>query len=165
MAWFAPPDVTPASPTRGADTRVDEHTLARSGALLDARAPGAFFLLAGDRARLASPLAVAYDVHCIAMNPPAGIDPGDGVSIIRVADRVPLAHGCVAGAAVDQETAASALLLAGIVAAVRAGGRIVAPSPVATPDGLRELARDDTDWVAERVGAPPEPIPLRRAPR
>jgi hypothetical protein len=55
-------------------------------------------------------------------------------------------------------------LLRGAVAALRPAGRLVAPLSVPLPDGLRELARDERHWVAERVpsAASSEPVPLLR---
>jgi hypothetical protein len=165
VAWFGAADEVAAVVRPGVPAAADEDTLARYGALLDARTPGAFFVLVGERARLATPLALAYDVHCIAVDPPLGVDPGDGVSLIRVVDRVPLAPGCVGGAAVDDDIAARPELMASVIGVLRPGGRIVAPASVRAPEGLRVLARDEMDWVAERIGAPTDPVPLRRASR
>jgi len=51
----------------------------------------------------------------------------------------------------------------GAVRALVAGARLVAPAGAAVPAGVRELARDEADWVGERDAAPSPPVPLRRA--
>jgi hypothetical protein len=165
-AWFAPAKPgAPLAPPAGHDPPADDHALARAAALLDARTPGARFLLCGERARLAPMLALAYDVHCVALNPAPGVDAGDGVSLLYTGDRAPLAGACAAGAALDDDVSARAALLASVIDAVRAGGRVVGPASVPPPPGLRVLAADATDWVAERPGPPAAPVPLRRASR
>jgi uncharacterized protein YbaR (Trm112 family) len=90
--------------------------------------------------------------------------PADGppVSVLRTAGVLPLAAGCARAVALD---ASNAALLAGAVASLRAGGRLVAPAALPLPDGVRELARDERQWVAERRAeapvTPPQPL-LRR---
>jgi hypothetical protein len=165
-AWFAEGEQRTALAARtGTDAPVDDDALARAAALLDARTPGARFLLCGERARVATPLALAYDVHCVAINPPPGIDAGDGVSLLHTGERVPLASACVAGAALDAAAGTRPAFLASVVHAVRPGGRIVGPASVPPPASLRVLAADAIDWVAEAPGLPAAPVPLRRAPR
>jgi hypothetical protein len=165
-AWFAAPEQgAPLAPPSGPDVPADDDALARAAALLDARTPGALFLLCGERARVATLLALAYDVHCVALNPPPGVDAGDGVSLLHTGDRVPLVSACVAGAALDAAAGARPAFLASVVDAVRAGGRVVGPASVPPPANLRVLAADASDWVAARPGLPAAPVPLRRVSR
>jgi hypothetical protein len=53
------------------------------------------------------------------------------------------------------------------VRATRATGRVVAPASTPLPDGVREIARDDTDWVGERepLASPVVTLHVRRAAR
>jgi hypothetical protein len=50
------------------------------------------------------------------------------------------------------------------VRALANGGRLVAAADVPVPTGIRELARDATQWVGERI-AEPVTITLGRARR
>ena len=51
--------------------------------------------------------------------------------------------------------------VASAAGALRPRGRLIAPSSVAVPDGVTELARDHEDWVAERAGSVSPPVPIR----
>ncbi len=141
----------------------DEDALLRAAALLDIRTPGGPYLLTGAWGALATALFAAYDAQCLLINPPASVIPADGVSILLVDSRMPLAAESARGAAIDESVAREPTLLAGSVRAVRPPGRVVAPARLPLPPSLRELARDDQWWVAERAPAPTEPVPLARA--
>jgi hypothetical protein len=135
----------------------DEGVL-RTAALLDLRTPGGIVVLAGDHGALAAALAASFDVQCLVVNPPSGVTPGDGLSLVLLQDRLPLAEGAARGAAVDREQVS---LLPSLARTIRPAGRVVAPAHAPMPGELRELVRDDSEWVAERVvigGV----IPLRR---
>ncbi len=47
-------------------------------------------------------------------------------------------------------------------AAIRAGGRLVAPIAASMPGDFVELARDETVWVAQRAGTTSAPVEIRR---
>lgn len=98
------------------------------------------------------------------VNPAVPISSGDGLSIV-VSAAAPIAAGAVHAAAFDDD--ASDAMIASLIAAVRAGGRIAAPATRAVPAGLAEIARDDVLWVARNDAiAPSAPIlPTRRSPR
>jgi uncharacterized protein YbaR (Trm112 family) len=162
VAWFTPAE-TAAKATDPAP-RIGDDALLRAAALLDMRAPGARYLLTGTWGWLAAALAAAYDVQLVVLNPPPGVEPGDGLSILRVGDRLPMAAGTAAGVAIDASVAGQQELLGGLLAAVRPAGRLVGPVTLERPRGTTELARDDRHWVAER-SAPELTIPLRRANR
>ncbi|MBW7935561.1 MAG: hypothetical protein H3C62_18525, partial [Gemmatimonadaceae bacterium] len=93
--------------------------------------------------------------------PPAGItEAGVGQGTLRgVGDRWPLAAASLHGLALSRITPARA---ADAVRVLRPSGRLVAPIDTPLPAGVRELARDDRHWVAEKVG---DVIPLARARR
>lgn len=119
-------------------------------------------LLGGVRGQLAVALAGAAGVTPLLLNPPRGLrDQLVNPSAIRIVDVIPIASGALRGAALDAATATPALL-AGVARALRPGGRVVAPAWVPLPAGVRELARDAAEWVAEPDLAASAPIPLRR---
>lgn len=87
--------------------------------------------------------------------------PAPGVSRIVVADRLPLGVETLAAIAVDAAHASPALLESA-ARALRLGGRLVAPADAPIPAGMRELARDDSEWVAETTVRASGLIELRR---
>lgn len=82
-------------------------------------------------------------------------------AVLHVGPRWPLASGVVAAVAVD-DAHATPVRLAEAVRVLRAGGRLVAPATAPLPDGVRELARDETEWVAEATGPAGGLVSLRR---
>jgi uncharacterized protein YbaR (Trm112 family) len=99
---------------------------------------------------------------------PAGTAAGTGTgtgtaaaSRIVVADRLPLGVDTLAAIAVDAAHASPAFLESA-ARALRLGGRLVAPADAAVPVGMRELARDDTEWVAETTTRASGLVELRR---
>jgi uncharacterized protein YbaR (Trm112 family) len=135
--------------------------LTRLAALLDLGAPGGFVGVAGSRAADAAALATAFDVQCVVVNPSPGATSAEGCSVLHCAGRVPLAAGALRALAYDAHVAADERLLASLVRAVRPGGRLLAPASLPHPPGVRELARDETEWVGVSE-APPMIIPLSR---
>jgi hypothetical protein len=87
--------------------------------------------------------------------------PGPGVSCLVVADRLPLGVETLAAIAIDAAHATSAFLESA-VRALRFGGRLVAPADAPVPAGMRELARDATEWVAETTTRASGLVELRR---
>ena len=87
--------------------------------------------------------------------------PAPGASCIVVADRLPLGVQTLAAIAVDAAHASPALLESA-VRALRLGGRLVAPAAAPVPPGMRELARDATEWVAETTARASGLVELRR---
>ena len=93
---------------------------------------------------------------------PAGTVAGTAAaSRIVVADRLPLGVDTLAAIAVDAAHASPAFLESA-ARALRLGGRLVAPADAAVPVGMRELARDDTEWVAETTTRASGLVELRR---
>jgi uncharacterized protein YbaR (Trm112 family) len=99
---------------------------------------------------------------------PAGTAAGTGTgtgtaaaSRIVVADRLPLGVDTLAAIAVDAAHASPAFLESA-ARALRLGGRLVAPADAAVPVGMRELARDGAEWVAETTTRASGLVELRR---
>ncbi len=153
-------DAPVASAPRGDVTADRPSSTVRLAALLDLRDDGGVVVLAGAHAREAAALGAMAAVRCLVVNPEAPVA-GDGMLV--VGERIPLAAGNVRGVAVDAATA-SERRLEGFVRALRPGGRLVAPAGTPLPSGVRELARDAREWVAERVAPASPPVALRRRP-
>ncbi|MEA3245987.1 MAG: hypothetical protein U9Q74_07495 [Gemmatimonadota bacterium] len=144
--WSGPPAHIPA------DARPDlaGDALVRSGALLafaDSRQP---YVLCGAAGLAANGLAAFADAPLVLLDPPDD-RAAPFTTIVRAAPSVPFAARSVRGALLDEAWASDAARLASAVAALVAGGRLVAPAGVAVPAGVRELARDSAQWVGERV--------------
>jgi len=91
------------------------------------------------------------------VEPPAGVEMGHGLSGIRASTKLPLATGAARAVATDSADPAR---VAEATRIARAGARIVAPAAARVPEGVRELARDDAVWVAERLALPSAPVTL-----
>lgn len=91
-----------------------------------------------------------------------------GVSVLHIGPRVPLGAGTLAAAAFDAMPTDATTLMASVARAVRGRGRLLAPVehvvPAALIGSLRELARDETEWVAELTAASSGLVALRRSP-
>ena len=147
-----------------AKTRPADDLAMRAGALLGLAEPGGVVVLAGAWAACAPEIAaIAEPVRVLALDAPPGIASGAGVSLARTAGEIPLRAGTARGVALDAAHA-TASYLESAAAAVSSRGRLVAPATAPVPAGFTELARDERDWVAEKL--PVETIvPLARAPR
>ncbi len=127
-------------------------------ALLGLAEAGGAVLLTGRYAALGPRLAVRAEVSVVVMgplrDPPTPNADGAGVSVLYgPLDRLPFTDGTFRGVALDV-----ALPLGLVTEAVRAtslGGRVLAPVAVAPPVGVKELARDDQEWVAAREHSRP----------
>ena len=132
----------------------------RAAALLRLEERG-LYLLDGGWGSLADALQGVLDVDVMLADAPAtGVTRDAGQGTLRgIGDRWPFAGSSLHGIALDRATPART---ADAVRVLRPGGRLVAPAHVAVPAGVRELARDERHWVAEKVG---DVIPLGRAKR
>jgi len=119
-------------------------------------------LLTGSYAGLGAALVNLVPLAQVWLNPPTGAAaPAAPFSALSARERLPLGVETVVAAAVDAGHAAPAMLDS-IVRAVRMGGRIIAPVSVPVPAGLRELARDTAEWVAEVTTRASGLVELRR---
>ena len=123
----------------------------RLAALLDLTDALGFAVLLGSWGSCASELTALVETPLILVDPPASVTGSPGISVLRTDGGVPLAAGTARAMAIDEVSAGRS---ASAVRATRTKGRIIAPLSLALPDGIRELARDDTLWVAEREPAP-----------
>jgi uncharacterized protein YbaR (Trm112 family) len=117
----------------------------RLAALLDLRPPAAVAVLAGEAGRAAYQLLEIFPGRLVLLNPPAECEPGHRVAIILSPGVIPLrtrTANAVALGAGDER------LLADAVRVLGGGGRVVAPAAWPVPTQVRELARDDLQWVA-----------------
>lgn len=149
----------PAPPAPGGDD------LLRAAALLALVEPGGTAVLVGEWGRMGVGLRALAEVHLLLVNPPFEATSEEGVSVMRTGGTLPLAAGSVRGVALDVAAAHNAAMLAGAVDALRTRGRLLAPVAAALPAGVRELARDEREWVAERDAPARRPVivPLGRA--
>lgn len=91
------------------------------------------------------------------VDPPHGVAMGHGLSGMRAGAVLPLATGAARAVAID---AADPARVADAARVTRAGGRLVAPAGSRVPDGVRELARDASIWVGERLPQASAPVTL-----
>ena len=155
-----------ARSARERSTESDQALALRAAALLELTEPGGLVILAGDWSDSAeSLLELIEGVQFLALDSGTELRSGGALSLARIADVLPLAASCVRGIALD-DAHATPSLLAGAARALVPNGRLIAPSSTPVPDSLRELARDEEQWVA--AAAPPSnvsapvPIALRR---
>lgn len=153
--------------TRDADGRAatapsEEDAVAalRLAAQLDLREPGGIVVLSGRYARLVESLATLVEARYVVLN--AGEPDAAGVaSLIRVGAVVPLAARSLRAVAVDP-AALTSVPIHGVVRTLRPGGRIAAPVALDVPAGVRELARDDVEWVGESATPAAPPVQIVR---
>jgi hypothetical protein len=132
----------------------------RIGALIAFGDSSAPYILCGAESNVAAGLGGLAETPIVLHDPP---DDRAALlaSIVRGATVIPFAAGAVQGIAVDAAHATEAFLDSCVRALVN-GGRLVAPSSAPLPAGVREVARDAEQWVAEK-DAVSATISLRRA--
>lgn len=150
-----PPDAA------SAEEAVSNTSTIRTGALLglDERA-GVYVVSQTCAAMIPDLTALAPHALFIALSSGPRV-PGAAAVIRLRGDVLPLAASCARGVVIDHATPA---MLQSAAEALVPGGRLVAPAWATVPDGITVLARDDEQWVGERVAAPALSA-LRRAPR
>ena len=154
------PGAPPAAPAPGG-IRPDIERATRIAALLGLTDAGGFVLLSG-AAGVHGELvrAVAADVALVLLNPPADVEAGPGVSIVRSGPALPFADGVFRAAADASDPAHP--WLESIARTVKTGGRLLAPSGRPLPAGFSRLAADDLEWLARRETRGPL-VSLQRA--
>lgn len=123
------------------------------------------FVLCGSAGAAASALGGMATVALVLLDPPD--DSAAGLAtVIRGALVLPFADRSVQGVALDSAHA-TADLIGSAIRALTPGGRLVAPASAPVPSGIRELARDASEWVGERSTEPAVsgPVPLSRSRR
>ncbi len=120
-------------------------------------------LLAGVYAAASGALQTLIEVPQVLLNPdvtPAA-DARVPLSVLRVDHRLPLGVATLHAAALDAAHGEPEFVTS-VVRAVRAGGRLLAPPSLHVPDGVREIARDEHEWVGEVVAQGHGLVELRR---
>ena len=148
------------------DAGGDDETAVRAAALLGLMEPGGMIVLAGEWSAVAREiLEVTENIQLLALDYARALRSGGALSLALIGDVLPLAAGSARGIALDAMHATPSLL-AGAARALAPGGRLIAPSSAPVPDSLRELARDDQQWVAAAAApsnvSAPVPIGIRR---
>ena len=172
-ARFEGGDLRGDAPEAGAETAASPEEPATVGAidrlmaLLGLAEPGGAVLLTGEYAALAPALAQRCEVAVITdrSRPQRALE--DPVAaVIGFGEHVPFSDATFRAAAIGARAAGSAITRAQANDAVRCtapGGRIVGSATVPLPEGARELARDEREWVAE-VEARATVVELKRRP-
>ena len=148
VAWF---DGGANSRSRGAVP--DEEEALRLAALLDLTDSRGYAILVGDAGSQAPRLRALTDVQLLLVNPPSGIEMGNGLSGLTTPMQSLLPLAALSARAIALDNAASAELLESALNVVCPGGRILAPAGLSIPSGVIELARDERQWVGERARA------------
>ena len=136
-----------------------EDEFLRLCALLDLADAGGAVALFGPWAAFAKRVDDEVNVWSVAVNPSRGIAVVPGLSTVWVDHTLPLAAGSLRGVVLSVAGAATAMRLSA-VRALRAGGRMVAPTSVPVPPGIEELARDVRQWVGQRALGAEESAPI-----
>ena len=166
IAWLGvDPSSAPALIAVVGDEQDQEEERARLTALLNLSEPGGLCILEGRWARLAPTLVELVTTQILAINPDAPLVPAEGISILRTPDLLPIAAAVARGVALGdapwRSLEAWASLMAGAVHVLSRGGRLLAPSAIPVPPGVRELARDARHWIGERLPLESPPVTLR----
>jgi uncharacterized protein YbaR (Trm112 family) len=159
-AWFG--EGEPARATTGPASTGPDETM-RLAALLALNERGGVCVLGGSWGALAAELAELVAVQLMLVSPPAEISGWS--TLYGTGDALPLAPGGAQGVAIDRT---SGVLADAGARALRARGRLVAPSGTPLPATITLLARDERHWVGERTPdlSPISLItPRRAAPR
>ena len=135
----------------------DESTAIKLAAMLDLTEPSGYVILVGEWARLAAQLREIAPVMVLALNPPADVAMGNGVSGVTTLDRIPVAAGSARAIALGGPTGGGPRVIDPLSAlgAVQPGGRVVGVACVEMPMDVQLLARDADHWVGTRASGAP----------
>ena len=137
----------PARPTPAAAP--DAALGLRIAAFLELTDARGFAILCGTWGAQLDPIQRVADTPLLLINPPMSYG-GEPAGVILCGDVAPLAQSSARAAALGADMPEG--LLASVVRAVRTGGRLVGPVSLGLPDGVTEVARDETLWVGEKPG-------------
>lgn len=137
----------------------DAARVERLQALLGLAEPGGAVLVTGAYADLAAPLAELVDVAVVALN--AVVHTGPGRATVWLDEPVvPFSDATFRAVALDAGTSLPLVLDA--LRAAQPSARIVGRLPLPRPELVRELARDDVEWVGELSGRAPQVVRITR---
>ena len=153
----SPPRATPPGPY----AEPDDELAVRCAAMLNLFDPGGTAVLAGSWARSAAALHEMTGVSLLLIGPPPEVRLGGGIAGIRIGASLPLPRGSVRGVALD-DGSTPAVLIESAARALKAGGRLIAPTGVTVPAGIIERARDDRHWVGEAEPGVSAPVQLTK---
>lgn len=125
----------------------DASTAMRLAAFLGLSDATGFVVLLDEWGAQATALRELVETPIVLVDPPAGREGEPGISVVLSDGIPPLAAGAARATAIGQSSPERA---AAAVRITRTGGRLVAPAALPLPDGVREIARDDTLWVGEK---------------
>jgi uncharacterized protein YbaR (Trm112 family) len=147
VARFGEPPATRASPPNDSDSL-------RLAALLDLNDARGYAILVGGTGSHAPGMRELTEVQLLLIDPPAAVEMGNGLSGLatNATGALPLAAASARAIALDD--GATPAMLDAALAVLAAGGRLLAPVRLPLPDGVSELARDDRQWLAERLRTP-----------
>ncbi len=130
----------------------DETTAIKLAAMLDLTEPSGYVILVGEWARLGAQLREIAPVMVLAVNPPADVAMGNGVSGVTTLDRIPVASGSARAIALGAISGAGQRGIDAVFAlgAVQPGGRVVGGAGLEMPSDVQLLARDADHWVGIR---------------
>jgi hypothetical protein len=152
---LARPDPEPADPNAGM----------RLAALLGLTDAHGLALLCGRWGAMADAVQAIVETPLVVVNPPRDATATMTSATLLARDALPFAPATARAAAYDESTAP---LVPAILAAVRSGGRLLAPVTMLVPAGVTEIARDEHVWIAEKAAtaaAAPRLVKLERGAR
>ena len=133
----------------------------RTAALLGLSEPGMRVVLCGAFGDVADHLEQATGAIAITVNATPIVHKVSHADHVVIGPRalIPLGNASLHGLALDSAHTALRLDAPRVV---RVGGRVLAPATAPLPTALRELARDQLEWVAIVESGVDSPVPLRR---
>ena len=135
-------------------------TAMRIAAFLELTDARGFAVLSGSWCAHAQAVAQLVETPLVLVNPSDDVVLDGAAAVLETDKALPIAEGSVRALAIDPDAIGVAA-----IRTVRAGGRVVGPAQLALPEGLREIARDSREWVAERTTAGPlRLVELKRGP-
>lgn len=138
-----------------------EEDVGRAAALMSFAGPGRY-VLAGAAGKLVTALEQSGEGTILLLSPTPDVAISAAQSVVRARGLVPLAADTFRAVLLDASTA-NADVANGAVRALQRGGRLVAPASCPVPPGVKVLARDEREWVAEKEAIASPAVPLRRA--
>ncbi len=143
------PDSRPGVVRSQASMEPDDQRSIRAAAMLGLSNPNSLVILVGAAADLSGSISEMTEARIMAVNPVSSLIETERVAVIRTGERLPFASNSVDGVMLDKS---HELFAPDAGRILRQGGRLVGPATLQIDGQLRELARDETNVVAESVG-------------